>query len=67
MSFLCSSLMRLFVVQGFSFFRTMCGYLRNVDVYIVVPFINSYGLTIVAEANLRFGEFFPKKVVITYW
>ena len=61
MSFLCSSLMQLFVVQGFSFFRTMCGYLRNLDVYIVVPFINSYGLAIVAEANLRCSEFWSEK------
>ena len=61
MSFLCSSLMRLFVVQGFSFFRTVCGYLRNLDVFIVVPFINSTGLAIVAEADLRCGEFLSEK------
>ena len=61
MSFLCSSLMRLFVVQGFSFFRTVCGYLTNLDVFIVVIFINSYGLAIVAEADLHCGEFFSEK------
>ena len=61
MPFLCSSLMRLFVVQGFSFFRTVCGYLRNFDVFIVVPFIDSTGLAIVAEADLRCGEFSSEK------
>ena len=29
--------------------------------FIVVPFIISAGLAIVAEANLRFGGFCPKK------
>ena len=61
MSFLYSSLMPLFVVQGFSFFRTVCGYLRILDVFIVVPFINSSGLAIVAEAVLRCGEFLSEK------
>ena len=67
MSFLCSSLMRLFVVQGFSFFRTVCDYLRNLDVFIVVPCINSYGLAIVAEADLRCGEFLSEKTVVLNW
>ena len=62
MSFLCSSLMRLFVVQGFSFFGTVCGYLRNFDLFIVVPFINSAGLAIIAEADLRCDEFLSKKI-----
>ena len=64
--FLCLSLMRSFVVQIFSFSRTVCGWLRNLDVFIVVPFINSNGLAIVAEANLHGGDFCPKKVV-TNW
>ena len=67
MSFLCSSLMRLFVVQGFSFFRTVCGYLRNLDVIIVVPFISSYWVATVAEADLRSGEFLSQKTVVTNW
>ena len=62
MSFLCSSLMRLFVVQGFSSFRTVCGYLRNLDVFIVVPFIKSYGVATVAEADLRCGDFLSEKL-----
>ena len=34
--------------------------------FIVVPFISSTGLAIVAEVNLRCGDFFlPKKVVVT--
>ena len=53
--------MRLFVVQGFSFFRTVCGYLTNLDVFNVVPFINSTGLAISAEAELRCGEFSSEK------
>ena len=61
MSFLCSSLMRLFVVQVFSFFRTVCGYLRNLDVFIVVPFINSDGVATVPEADLRCDEFLSEK------
>ena len=61
MSFLCLSLMRSFLVNFFSFSRTVCGYLRNFDVFIVVPFINSTGLAIVAEADLRCGEFSSEK------
>ena len=61
MSFLCSSLMQFYVVQGFSFFRTLCGYLRNLDVFIFVPFINSYGVATLAEAVLRCGEFLSEK------
>ena len=61
MSFLCSSMMRFFVVQIFSFSRTVWGWLRNLDVFIVVPFIDSTGLAIVAEADLRCSDFFPKK------
>ena len=46
----------------FSFFRTLCGYLSHLDVFIVVPFISSTGLAIVAEANLRCGVLCPKKL-----
>ena len=53
--------MRLFVVQGFSSFRKVCGYLKNIDVFVVVPFITSYVLAIVAEADLRCGEFSSEK------
>ena len=49
------------MVKGFSFFRTVCGYVRNFDVFIVVPFINSYGVATVAEADLRCGEFLSEK------
>ena len=66
--------MQSFVVQGFSFFRPVCGYLRNLDVFIVVPFINSYGLAIVAEADLHCGEFYSQKscrhklvVSLSFW
>ena len=42
--------------------------LRNLDVFIVVPFINSYGLAIVAEADLHCDDFFSeKKFVVTNW
>ena len=37
----------------FSFLRTVCGLLRNLDVFVVVPFLNSTGLEIGAEADLR--------------
>ena len=37
--FLCSSLMRFFVVQIFSFLRTMCGLLSHLDLFIVVSFV----------------------------
>ena len=49
--------MQSFVVHFFSFFRTVCGFLRNLDVFTVVPFINSTGLAIVAEADLRCDDF----------
>ena len=64
--FLCLSLMRSFVVQIFSFSRTLCGLLSHLDVFIVVPFLISTGLAIVAEADMRCGDFFfRKKVVVT--
>ena len=33
--------------------------------FIVVPFISSTGLVVVAEANLRCGDFFSEKDVVT--
>ena len=51
--------MRLFVVF-FSFFRTVCGQLSHLDVFIVVSLINSNRIAIVAEANLRCGDFLSK-------
>ena len=39
----------------------MCGLFRNLDVIIVVPFINFTGLAIVAEADLRCGDFLSEK------
>ena len=45
-----------------SFFRTMCDFLRDLDVFIVVPFINSTGLAIVAAADLRCGDFLSEKI-----
>ena len=65
--FLCLSLMRSFVVHFFSFFRIFCGYLSHLDVFIVVPFISSSGLAIVAEANLRCGDFCQTFVVFINW
>ena len=32
--------------------------------FIVVPFIKSTAVAIVAEAKLRFGVFFPKKKIV---
>ena len=53
--------MRSFAVQIFSFFRTLCGYFSYLHVFIVIPFISSTGLAIVAEANLRFGDILSEK------
>ena len=53
--------MRFFVVQFFSFFRTVCGYLKNLDVFIVAPFIDFTDLAIVAEAGLRCDGFLSEK------
>ena len=61
MSFLYSSLMRFFVLQIFSFSRTVCGWLRNLDEFIVVPIINSTRLAILAEADLCCGDFLSEK------
>ena len=35
--------------------------LSHLDVFIVIPFISSTGLAIVAEANLRCGDFLSEK------
>ena len=66
--------MRSFLVQVFSFSRTACGSLGNLDVLNVVPFINSTGLAIVAEADLHCGEFYSQKscrhklvVSLSFW
>ena len=59
--------MQSFVVQGFSFFRTLCGYLSYLDVFIVVSFIISTGLAIVEEVNLQCGDFLSEKMVVTNW
>ena len=40
----------------------MCDFLRDLDVFIVDPFINSTGLAIVAEADLRCGDFLSEKI-----
>ena len=53
--------MQFFVVQTFSFSRTLCGKLDHLAVFIVVPFINSTGSAIAAEANLRCGDFLSEK------
>ena len=53
--------MRSFGVIFFSFLRTVCDLLRNLDVINVVQFINSTGLVIVAEADLRFGYFLSEE------
>ena len=39
----------------------MCGKLRSLDKFIVVPIINSTELTIVAEADLLCDKFLSKK------
>ena len=58
--------MRSFVVHFFfSFFRTLCGWFNHLVVLIVVPFISFTWLVVVAEANLRCGVIFLKKVVVT--
>ena len=62
---LCLFLIRSFVVQIFSFSRTVCGQLRSLDELIVVPIINSTGLAIVAVADLRCGDFLSEEVVVT--
>ena len=46
----------------YKFFRTVCGWLRSLDVLIDVPFINSTGLAIVPEADLRCGDFLSEKI-----
>ena len=55
------------MVQFFSFFRTVHGSVRNPDVFVVVPILNSTGLAIVAEVDLRCGDFLSEKIVVTNW
>ena len=45
----------------FIFQDSVCGYFRNLDVFNNVQFINSAGLAIIAEADLRCGEFSSEK------
>ena len=60
MSFLCSSLTRFFVVQCFHF-QDSVWLVKKIDVFFVVPFINSIVLAIFAEVDLRCGEFLSEK------
>ena len=53
--------MRSFVVPFFFIFRTVCDLLRDIDVFTVVPFLNSAGLAILAVADLRRGDFLSEK------
>ena len=39
----------------------LCGYLRSLDEFFVVSIINSTGLAIVAEADLRCGDFLSEE------
>ena len=61
-SFLCSFFIRSFVVQIFSFSRTVCSWLRSLDEFIVVPITNYNGLAIVSEADLCCGDFLSEKL-----
>ena len=45
----------------FSFFRTVCGLLKNLDMFIVIRFISSTGFALVAQADLRCGESLSEK------
>ena len=54
--------MRFFVVQIFSFSRTVRGKLRSLDEFIVFPIINSTGLAIVVEAALLCGNFLSENL-----
>ena len=67
MSFSVFVLDAIFCGTNFSFFRTLCGYLSHLDVYIVASFISSTGLAIVAEADLLGGIFLSEKSVVTNW
>ena len=53
--------MRSFLVQLFSFSRTVGGWLRSLDEFIVVPIVNSTWLAVVAEANLRCVDFLSEE------
>ena len=65
--FKCSSLMLLSVVPICSYFRTMCGQLNQIDVFLVNPFSKSTGEAIVTEANLCCFVFFcPTNVSSQY-
>ena len=58
----------IFFGKFFFIFQDSVWLVKNLDVFIVVPFINSTGLAIVAEADLRCGEFLSeKKVVVLNW
>ena len=65
MSFSVFIFMRFFVVQVFSFLRTVCGLLSHLDVFIIVSFVKSTRKAIVAEVNSRCGEFLFEKNVVT--
>ena len=61
MSFSVFVLDAIFCGAFFFHFSGQCDLLRNLDVINVVPFINSTGLAIVAEADLRCGDFLSEK------
>ena len=73
MSFSVFVLDAIFCGHFFSFFRTVCDLLRNLDVINVVQFINSTRLAIIAAVDLRCGDFLSEKschklvISISFW
>ena len=68
MSFSVFIFYAVFLVQVFSFLRTVCGYRGHLDVFIIVSFVKSTRKAIFAEAKLRCGDFLlEKKMSSHYW
>ena len=61
MSFFVFIFDAIFGGSCFFVFQEARGFLRNLDVFIVVPLINSTGLAIVAESDLRCDKFLSEK------
>ena len=61
MSFFMFIFDAIFCGTLFFIFQDIMWLVKQLDVFIVVPFLNYTGLAIGTEADLRCGDFFPKK------
>ena len=57
----------IFYGTNFFVFQDTVWLVNQVDVFIIIPFISSTGLAIVAETDLLCDNFLSENIVVTNW